>query len=151
MRPRAPADDHDLFRLYNRTTPAEVRKDIGMTIDGWKASRERGYGVCDELVLETREGVKGLLRTLRTSRAGLIEATAHPDQAPLLETLVDRGLDRLGEKRTLFCLAPEYDTALRQIMKERGFYAVSLHVVLVRTLAIKAEEDVRARATVASA
>ena len=150
MRPREPADDHDLFRLYNLTTPAEVRKDAAMTFDQWKASREPGYGACDELVLETREGVKGLLRTMRTPRTGQLEVAINPDQAPLLENIVDCALDRLGEKRPLFCLVPEYDTSLGNIMTERGFHAISQHVVLVRTLAIKAEEDARVRATVAS-
>ena len=150
LRPREPADDHDLFRLYNLTTPAEVRKDVGMTFDQWKASREPGYGVCDELVLDTGEGIKGLLRTMRTSGTGQLEAAVHPDQAPLLANVVDCALDRLGKKRSLFCLVPQYDTSLGNIMTERGFHAVSLHVVLVRALAIKAEEDARVRATVTS-
>ena len=41
LRMRLDEDDLDLFRMYNSATPVRVRQLAGMTLEQWRASRER--------------------------------------------------------------------------------------------------------------
>ena len=40
IRPVKQIDEHDLFRIYNASTPSRARLSLGMTVDQWRAARE---------------------------------------------------------------------------------------------------------------
>ena len=150
LREMTPSDEHDLFRLYNAATPAEVRYAVGMTFEQWMASHENTRGPQHKLVLEKDGAIRGWVGTVLNSRTGHLAATAHPDDEASLASIVDRGLESLSAAKTVYSLVPEYQPALQRILKQRGFDAVSHYVTLVKSTAITAKKDVGARVGVAS-
>ena len=148
LREREPSDVFEIFRLYNATTPSEVRHVTGMTFDHWTASRE--YGPSREFVLDNNGAVGGWLMIAARSGAGQLATMVHPSNEHVLRYLVEFGLKRLSGTKAVYCLVPEYQTALQRALTDRGFQVVSDYITLVKSMALRAREDARAGATVAS-
>ena len=146
----APVDEYQVFRLYNAATPADVRHVAAMTFEQWKASRDRLRGLRSELVLEEHGNMKGWVQTARRSGVGQIATMVHPDDEHLLPDFVDVGLELLTGAKTLHSLVPEYQTAFRDALREKGFQPVSEYVTLVKSIAIGVREDASAKAPLAS-
>lgn len=143
--PKAQEDDHGLFRLYNASTPAEVRYAFGMTIDQWMASIDRGRGRASESVVKHKGEVKAWLRTTRRFGLGEVSATIHPDYQSDLPELVDAGLSDLGGVGRIYCLAPEYQVTLRRALSDSGFEPTSDYVTLVKKMTLTTENKARVR------
>lgn len=135
MRPMEPSDDYGLFRLYNAATPAPVRSLVAMTFDQWQASRERGPGRHDQTVFTREDSVRGWLGTTLGSGVGVLSAMVHPDDSTVLPEIVDLGLRTLSGANTIWCLVPEYQASLAQILEERGFEPVEHLITLVKSSA----------------
>ena len=70
LRKKSPADEYNLFQLFNASTPAESRFTFGMTFDRWKASQERSRGRRREFVYETDGDLRGWVKTSKGFGAG---------------------------------------------------------------------------------
>lgn len=138
IRGRMQQDDHDLFRLYNAATPSEVRYAVGMTLEQWSSSQEPIKGDLQEFVLVKEDAVRGSLRIGKRSGVGLIQATVHPDDSSEISHLVDFGLSQLGAVKTVYCLVPEFQVDLQNVLKLRGFGEVADYVTLVKTMTVRA-------------
>ena len=149
LRDKAQSDDYDLFRLYNTATPSEVRQVVGMTFEQWSASREPARGRCQEFVSSREGSASGWLRVFQRSGIGHLETMVNPNDERNLESIVDFGLRQLEGTRSVYCLAPEYQIAFQSILARKGFQAVSDYITLVKSNAIRAREEARARATIA--
>ena len=92
LRRKQPADEYRLFRLYNATTPAEVRSVVGMTLREWQASIETCQGRTREYVLE--EGRRGtwMVEMRSTVGGGLLSITIDPTAEEGIVPLVESGL-----------------------------------------------------------
>ena len=150
LRTRRQVDQFDLFRLYNASTPSEIRHVFAITLDQWRAGQEQFAGRCQEFVLEDWGGLRGWLRTGQRSGVGQLAATVHPDNEDSLGPVVDFGLDRLKRSQPVYSLVPEYEVALQRVLTDRGFEPVSEYVTLVNKIAVAAKESAHARATIAS-
>ena len=150
LRPKARSDDHDLFRLYNAATPAEVRARVGMTLEQWVASQERRHRRAKEFVLDEGSGLRGWLMVRRRSGTAQLAAMAHPDDRGSLERVVDFGLDRVRDAGTVFVVAPEYQSYIDSILSERGLRPASYYTTFIKSLAVAAADRSRVRATAAS-
>ena len=150
LRTREQVDQFDLFRLYNASTPSEIRHVFAITLDQWRAGQEQYGGRCQEFVLESGSGLRGWLMSGQRSGVGQLAATVHPDNEDSLGPVVDFGLDQLKGTRAVYCLVPEYQVALQRVLTDRGFEPVSEYVTLVKKLAVIAKEKAHARATIAS-
>ena len=144
--PKSPVEEHDLFRLYNATTPSEVRYGIGMTIDQWQASRERPRGKLHEYVWRSEDHhVAGWILIARKGNEGYLSVTVHPDFESNTEALVDYALERLKGVKSLYAVVPEYQVALKRVLEERGFTATSDLVTLVKSTTISVTDSTRSR------
>ena len=150
FRDKAAKDDHDLFRMYNAITPREIRSAMGMTLDGWMASRERPGGKAIEVVMEGADGIAGWLRYSNRPRFGLIEAATRPESRQGLGPMIENGLLGMSKGTMVNCLVPEYQVELQSLLVEKGFRAVADYVTLVKSLTVKTLKDSRLRATVPS-
>jgi hypothetical protein len=150
FREKAPKDDHDLFRMYNAVTPHEIRYAVGMTLEGWMASRERPGGKSTEVVLEGDDEIAGWLRYSRRQSFGLIEAATRPERRHGLGPMVEIGLLDMGKGTEVYCLVPEYQVELQSLLVNKGFRAVADYVTLVKSLTVKDRERSRLRAAVPS-
>ena len=135
MRPMEPSDDYGLFRLYNAATPAPVRTLVAMTFDQWQASREQSPGRHEQRVLERDDNVRGWLGTSLGSGVGALSALVHPDDNLVLPEIVSLGLRTLSSANTIWCIVPEYQASLGQILEDRGFEPVEHFITLVKTSA----------------
>ena len=150
MRPMESSDDHGLFRLYNAATPAPVRSLVAMTFDQWQASREQSPGRQDQRVFERDDSVRGWFGTSLASGVGALSALVHPDDSTVLPEIVDLGLRTLSGASTIWCLVPEYQDSVGQILEERGFEPVDHFITLVKTSAKTSRITDKSRSALAS-
>ncbi len=151
LRKAKSSDEHGLFRLYNAATPPEIRYSVGMTLEQWAASQEHCSGRCEEYVLDDDESPKASLKVARKSGTGQLMVVAHPGYETHLPWIVSFGLEQLGKVKAVLCLVSEHQVSLQRALAERGFSPASDYITLVKSMAIKAKQDARVRATIASA
>ena len=150
LRKREPRDDYNLFRLYNVTTPAEVRSTVGMTFEDWQASVEIPRGRRTEHVLESAGGLTGWVRCVRRGPTGILSLIFQLSAEDGIASAVEFGLGHLSGMADVFCLVPEYQADLARVLAYHGFDAVSEFEVMAGSTAVRAEQDSRKRATVTS-
>ena len=144
-----PADEYQIFRLYNAATPSDIRQVAAVTFEQWKASRDRLRGRCSELVFEGHGNIRGWVQAVRQSSVGQLATMVHPDDESLLPIIVGVGLQLLTGAKILHSLVPEYQIELGAALRERGFHPVSEYATLVKSIAVGVREDATASARVA--
>lgn len=151
VREKTPADDHDLFRLYNALTPSEVRFVTGMAFEQWASSRDLGRGPCREFVYLKEGQVRGWINVSQRFGFGRIIIATHPNDDVGLVALMDYGLSRLRGNRVQ-CLADENNVLLSRLLEQRGYGAQTEYVTLVRQFAVnvRSAESNRVAVTVSS-
>ena len=142
--------DYDLFRLYNATTPADVRSTVGMTFDAWRASVERLPGRSTEFVMESSGQAIGWVRYARRSSTGVLSAVFQPSAEEGLVSAIEFALGRLSGASTVYCLVPEFQAALGRVLASYRFDAVCEFETLVGSTVVRAEQKARTKATVPS-
>ena len=147
LRPRRPDDDLALFRLYNAATPVKVRQLVGMTLDQWASSHERGPGRTQESALQVEDEVQGWLCTSTRSGRGSLSVRLHPNYDALTSEVVEAGLKRLKSVRAVYAIAEEYAPRLATSLDGFGFEALGEYVVLVNSVARRVMERVPGRSS----
>ena len=147
LRMRRSEDDHALFRLYNAATPVKVRQLVGMTLDQWSASHERGPGRPLDSLLQMEGDVRGWLRASARFGTGSLAVRMHPDYDALTLEVVEAGLRILKGARTVFAVVEEYAPRLATAVEELGFEAQGEFVVLVKSVARQVRERTPARSS----
>ncbi|RLC95780.1 MAG: hypothetical protein DRI40_04980 [Chloroflexi bacterium] len=127
-RRKRPVDDYRVFELYEKCLPVSVRRVTGMTFSEWQANKERGMKA--EWVFDGEEGLAGWLGIRSSGRVGQFEVMADSDER--LRRVVDYGLMFLGNCQQLFCLASETNSALVQVLEQRGFSRVGMYAALAK-------------------
>lgn len=135
LRPVLPSDEYSLFRLFTARVPAQVREAEGLTFEEWKEARERCRR---ELVSYGEGGVLSWLRLIEGRRFGEFGALAGRDEEA--DSLVRQAVGLLGGRRPVFCLARDFQTALRIALEESGFEQVAEFSCLVMQLAARIRE-----------
>ncbi|MBI4200557.1 MAG: hypothetical protein HY535_08825 [Chloroflexi bacterium] len=134
FRPRLPADDHSLFRLYNAATPAGIRSAMGVTLQQWKDAQEPSGRRTREVVVEHQGAVKAWGRLDRASRWVRVRTVLHPDWSGDQAQVVALVLQEAGPRPVLWDV-PAYQPELRTILERTGFELVGSYHVMVRPLA----------------
>jgi len=137
LRAKSGADEHNLFRLYSSATPLQVRSVEGMTLQEWSQSRDRDAH--RELVWGSGGEISAWLRVRQNRMAGQFEILS--DQgAEELGRLVSYSLNYLRGSRPVYCLVPEFQQRLRQILEERGFRQAAAYSCFCKQLAVRVHE-----------
>ena len=129
-------DEYDLFRLYNATVPAQVRRLAGVTFDQWRDSREHGPGRVREYVLEGERGLAGGLRVGRRGANGWLHIVMAPGAENASAILAAFGLERLAGARRVRALVAEFQPDLQRVLRGVGFAPVCEYVVCIRRTAL---------------
>jgi len=135
LRPVLPSDEYSLFRLFTARVPAQVREAEGLTFDEWKEARERCRR---ELVSYGEGGVLSWLRLIEGRRFGEFAALAGRDEDA--DSVVRQAVGLLGGRRPIFCLARNFQTALRIALEESGFEQVAEFSCLLMQSPIRIRE-----------
>ena len=147
------ADEYDAFRLYNSSTPAQVRRSTAVTFDQWRACSEQYRGRWRRFVVGPETGLTGWVAVLRGPLTGWMSAVVDPDQENRMASyaMVDFALDRLGGARKVYCLVPSYQTAVRSALLGRGFISGPEYTILVKANASVVRETAGAEVGVGTA
>lgn len=138
LRPRAMEDEQPLFQLYGVATPAAIRFAEGITLEEWQQAWEPCNG--QELVFPGEVGLQGWLSLRRRGRLGQFQLLVHPNQGEKVGALVDHCLGALRDQPSVFCLAPAFDSPLRQALEGRGGEKIAEYISLVKPLAARISE-----------
>ena len=141
IRKKRPSDDHDLFRLYNASTPSQSRFLIGVTFDQWLSSLEQSRGRAREHVFEEGSQVRGWVRTVRRSGAGTLQIMVHPDSDASLSALMDFGLTEVAGAKKVFCLVQEHEVLMQRLLVQRSFEVVGEYATLVVTMTVPSRDE----------
>jgi hypothetical protein len=129
-------DDYRLFELYEACVPAPIRRVEGMTFKEWQEAKDRRAK--KEWVFEEEGSLIGWLRVETTGDIGQFEVMASSQGE--LEKLVEYSLMSLDGCRYLFCLTPEFQGELAQLLQGRGFRQIERYSTLVKELTVRASE-----------
>ncbi|MEE8471379.1 MAG: hypothetical protein V3S51_08625 [Dehalococcoidia bacterium] len=137
LRPRSPADDHGLFRLYSAAVPLQVRTAEGMTFSEWCQSWERP--AAREYVCEKEGDVSAWLRIRFDGKAGQFDMVTTLEGTELAE-LVKSSLSLLKGRHPIYCVVPEFQLQVRHVLEEQGFHQVAEYSCLGKHRAIRVRE-----------
>ena len=153
LRRMTDSDEYDAFRLYNISTPAEVRRSTAMTFDQWSACLEQHKGAWRRFAVSSESGLAGWVAVHRGPLTGWMSAVVSPDPEGLAASvsIVDFALDRLRGVRRAYCLVPSYQTAVRSALLERGFISGTEYTILVKANASVIRETTGAEVGVGTA
>ena len=147
LRRRKASDEYGLFRLYNASTPSEVRSIVGMTFEQWRSSLERSRRRSREFVYEKDGQVRGSLRAIQHSGATMLSIMSHPDLNSSTEALLDFGLERLASTDAVYCLIAQHQVQVERLLFQRGFEVAGDYVTFVRSMVATARSE-RARGAI---
>ncbi|MCZ6788393.1 MAG: GNAT family N-acetyltransferase [Chloroflexi bacterium] len=138
-RPRLSGDDHALYRIYNATTTAEVRKATGLTLQQWADAQEPRSKRTRELVVEEDGEIRAWVRL--DPRRGYVRVQSMID--PLwredLRSLVALVLDQAGSRGVQWEV-PAHQESLRQALERVGFQMSGTYRLMVKLLVAQIKE-----------
>ena len=127
-------DEHDLFRLYNASTPSRARFALGMTADQWRAARERAGWQSREYIYRQDHAAMGWVQVTRRGRSAILTLMSHPGSDDSIPALVTQGMSRAWGIKNWYVLARNYQGCLEALMRQRGFQEVARYVTMARAI-----------------
>lgn len=127
-------DEHDLFRLYNASTPSRARLFLGMTADQWRAARERAGWRSREYVYRKDDAARGLMQVTRRGRSAILNMMSHPGADDCIPALVTHRMSRSWGVKNWYVLACDYQGRVEALMRQRGFQEVDRYVTMARAI-----------------
>lgn len=135
IRPAKSVDEHDLFRLYNASTPSRTRLVLGMTLDQWQAARERAGWRSREYVYRRDDAVRGWVQITRRGRSGIVTTMNHPRASECVAGLVGYGASRAWGAKNWYCLVRKDQVPFEALMRRYGFQEVGRYATMARSVA----------------
>ena len=135
VNPMKQVDLHDVFRLYNASTPTRARLALGMTLDQWRASREQGGWLNREYVYRQDDVVRGWVQTAQRGRSGILTLMNHSDADSCVAALVQHGMSRMWAANVVYCLVQDYQVRLDSLLRQHNFDEVGQYVTMMRSIA----------------
>lgn len=145
-RPRLAGDEHSLYRIYNATTPAEVREAVGLTLQQWADAQEPRSKRTRELVVEEDGEIRAWVRMDPRRRYVRVQSMVDPVWGGALRSLVALVLDEAGSRRVLWEV-PAYQESLRLVLEHVGFQMSGTYRLMVRLLVVQVKEPAGAPAS----
>ena len=134
IRPVKQIDEHDLFRLYNASTPSRARFALGMTADQWRAAREPAGWRSREYVFRQDDAVQGWAQITRRGRSAILTLMSHPGADDAIPALVTHGMSRAWGVKNWYVLARDHQGRLDALMRQRGYQEVARYVTMSRAI-----------------
>ena len=147
------SDEYDAFRLYNSSTPAEIRRSTAVTFDQWRACLEHRRGMWRRFAVTSETTLTGWIAVHRGPMTGWMSAVASPDPEGRLasSSMIDFALSRLRGVRRVYCLVPYFQPEVRTALLERGFISGPEYTILVKANASVVRETAGAEVGVGTA
>ncbi len=127
-------DEHDLFRLYNASTPSRTRFALGMTLEQWRAARERGGWSSREYVYRMQDATQGWVQITRRGISGIVTLMSHPGADDSMPALLSHGMSRAWGVKSWYCLVRDHQGGFESLLRRRGYQEVARYVTLARAI-----------------
>jgi len=145
-RPLLAGDEHSLYRIYNATTPVDVREATGLTLQQWADAQEPRSKRTRELVVEEDGEIRAWVRLDPRRRYVRVQSMVDPMWGGALRSLVALVLEEVGSRRVLWEV-PVYQESLRLTMEHVGFQMSGTYRLMVRLLVAQVKEPAGATAS----
>ena len=129
-----PVDEHDLFRLYNASTPSRARFALGMTGDQWRAAREPAGWRSREYIYRQDDAARGWAQVTRKGRSAIVTLMSHPAADDAIPALVTHAMSRGWGVGNWYVLAGDHQGQLQSLMGQRGHWEVARYVTFARAI-----------------
>ncbi len=139
FRPKASADDHDLFRFYNAVMPDCVRRVEAEALQEWQQIRNRGWEKRGkrEYIGERDGTIIAWLGLCRLWSPGYVEIMVRSSYEEVLDPLLAYAKARFSDKQVVLILVPEFEGRLRRSLLEHGFEELEEYVTLAKHLTVR--------------
>ena len=127
-------DEHDLFRLYNASTPSRARLALGMTVDQWRAARELAIWRSREYMYRQDDAARGWVQVTRRGRSGVVALMSHPGADDCISGLVTHAMSRTWGVKNWYCIVRDYQGRFETLMRQRGFQEFARYVTMARAI-----------------
>ena len=134
MRSVKQIDEHDLFRLYNASTPSRARFALGMTADQWRAARERAGWRSREYIFRQDGAARGWVQITRRGRSAILTLMSHPSADDSIPALVTHAMSRSWGVKNWYVLVGDHQGRLGSLMRQRGFQEAARYVTMSRAI-----------------
>ncbi len=134
IRPVKLIDEHDLFRLYNASTPSRARFALGMTAEQWRAAQERAGWRSREYIYHKDDTLQGWIRITRSGRTATVTLMSHPNADDCIPALIAHGTARAWGVKQWYCLVRGHQDQFETHIKQRGFRELTQYVTMARTI-----------------
>ena len=136
LRVAAAADQHGLFRLYNRAVPQNVRAAEAVTLEEWAATQQPlGAHSTAQFVAEADGEVTAWVRTAQRGRATTFDVLVDPGSHGAVVGVVSAACALLRSGGPLRTFVPDYLETVSLELEGRGFERCADFVLLGRQLA----------------
>lgn len=135
LRPKTESDQLALFRMYNATTPIEIRMKSGQTSQDWTAGLEQLGSRTTEWIFDHADGTVGALVQRKSTRAGhMFNLNWSTEAGSELSGLVGAAMAE-SKDVPVSTIVPEYRPALAHLLATLGFEEQETYEVMVKPLA----------------
>ena len=134
IRPVKQIDEHDLFRLYNASTPSRARLSLGMTVDQWRAAREPVGWRSREYIYRQDDTTRGWVQITRRGRSAIVTLMSHPSAADCIPGLVSHGMARAWGVKNWYILARDNQGRFETLIRQRGYREITRYVTMSRAI-----------------
>ena len=134
IRPVKQIDEHDLFRLYNASTPSRARFALGMTADQWRAAREPAGWRSREYICRQDDAARGWAQITRRGRSAILTLMSHPGADDPIPALVTHAMSRSWGVKNWYILARDNQGRFEALMRQRGYREITRYVTMSRAI-----------------
>ena len=145
LRLRLAADDYSLYRLYNASTPLDVREGTGMTLQQWVDAQELRGKRTRELVVEEGGSIWAWVRLDSELGCVRVQSMVHPLWKGDLGGLVAFVLTQVNSRRVLWEV-PTHQGSLRLVLERVGFQMSGTYRLMVKLLVVQVKESAQVAA-----
>ena len=125
--------------MYNLTTPANLRKFMGLTLQQWLDSEEKKNKQTQEFVIEDEYSVNVWVRLDRLRKYIRVQSMIGPDWKGTLTDIVGFVLDRVEPSQIMWDIF-SYQESLGVVLEGLGFQVSGGYRLMVKPLVAHAEE-----------
>ena len=134
IRPVKQIDEHDLFRLYNASTPSRARLSLGMTVDQWRAARKPVGWRSREYIYRQDDTTRGWVQITRRGRSAIVTLLNHPGADDCIPGLVSHGMARAWGVKNWYILARDNQGRFETLIRQRGYREITRYVTMSRAI-----------------
>ena len=126
------SDDLAIFRLYNKTTPVEVRSLLCPTLADWKDINGEYKNIANEYTIIENSVVRAYLKTYRSNRTQIVTLIADPEyNYNIIKHLLQFSLTVLNEINEVKVYIPDFHISTHKAASAIDLFKSTIYDIYV--------------------